>query len=158
MVVMPTRKWFNLPFCPLALSRGTKVHRSYQGDNPFLRPTDIAAKLLPSPTNREHRKIIGVKVMSLGTKYSSYCLERCQYVRIRITIYEEDCLMCCPSNEVIKTDSKHFLALGGLHEDTLCDTLQTIPPTNAKTIHQTSLLHIESNLDRLGLLSPTHGG
>ena len=29
--------------------------------------------------------------------------------------------------------------------------------TNVKTIHQTSLLHIESNLDRLGLLSPTHG-
>ena len=29
-------------------------------------------------------------------------------------------------------------------------------PTNVKTVHQTSLLHIESNLDRLGLLSPTH--
>ena len=30
-------------------------------------------------------------------------------------------------------------------------------PTNVQTVHQTSLLHIESNLDRLGLLSPTHG-
>ena len=29
-------------------------------------------------------------------------------------------------------------------------------PTNIKTVHQTSLLHIESNLDRLGMLSPTH--
>ena len=29
-------------------------------------------------------------------------------------------------------------------------------PTNSKTVHQTSLLHIESNLDRLGMLSPTH--
>ena len=29
--------------------------------------------------------------------------------------------------------------------------------TNVKTVHQTSLLHIESNLDRLELLSPTHG-
>ena len=29
-------------------------------------------------------------------------------------------------------------------------------PTNVKTVHQTSLLHIESNLDRLGMLSPTH--
>ena len=29
-------------------------------------------------------------------------------------------------------------------------------PTNIKTVHQTSLLHIESSLDRLGLLSPTH--
>ena len=36
-------------------------------------------------------------------------------------------------------------------------TLQAMTPTNVKTVHQTSLLHIESNLDRLGLLSPTHG-
>ena len=34
--------------------------------------------------------------------------------------------------------------------------LQAMAPTNIKTIHQTSLLHIESNLDRLGMLSPTH--
>ena len=33
---------------------------------------------------------------------------------------------------------------------------QVMVPTNVKTVHQTSLLHIESNLDRLGLLSPTH--
>ena len=31
-----------------------------------------------------------------------------------------------------------------------------MPPTNIKTVHQTSLLHIESSVDRLGLLSPTH--
>ena len=35
-------------------------------------------------------------------------------------------------------------------------TLQAMAPTNVKTVHRTSLLHIESNLDRLGLLSPTH--
>ena len=35
-------------------------------------------------------------------------------------------------------------------------TLQAMAPTNVKTVHQTSLLHIESNLDRLGLSSPTH--
>ena len=29
-------------------------------------------------------------------------------------------------------------------------------PTNIKTVHQTSLLNIESNLDLLGVLSPTH--
>ena len=36
--------------------------------------------------------------------------------------------------------------------------LQAMAPTNnnVKTVRQTSLLHIESNLDRLGLLSPTH--
>ena len=33
---------------------------------------------------------------------------------------------------------------------------QAMAPTNIKTVHQTSLLHIESNLDRLGILSPTH--
>ena len=36
--------------------------------------------------------------------------------------------------------------------------LQAMAPTNIKTVHQTSLLHIESNLDRLGMLSPTHEG
>ena len=36
-------------------------------------------------------------------------------------------------------------------------TLQAMSPTNINTIHQTSLLpYIESSLDRLGLLSPTH--
>ena len=35
-------------------------------------------------------------------------------------------------------------------------TPQTMAPTNVKTINQISLLRIESNLDRLGLLSPTH--
>ena len=33
-------------------------------------------------------------------------------------------------------------------------TLQVMAPTNVKTVHQTSLLYIKSNLDRLGLLSP----
>ena len=34
--------------------------------------------------------------------------------------------------------------------------LQAMAPTNIKTVHQTSLIHIESNLDRLGMLSRTH--
>ena len=34
--------------------------------------------------------------------------------------------------------------------------LQAMAPTNIKMVHQTSLLHIESNLDRLGMLSPTY--
>ena len=73
------------------------------------------------------------------------------------TIYGEDCLRCCLTNNLIKRDSKMFQAIGGLHEDNLCDTLQGTAPTNVKTVNQTSLFHIESNLDRLGLLSPTHG-
>ena len=35
-------------------------------------------------------------------------------------------------------------------------TLQAMTPTNIKTVHRTSLLHIESSLDRLELFSPTH--
>ena len=35
--------------------------------------------------------------------------------------------------------------------------LQAMVPTNVKTVHQPSLLYIESNLNRLGLLSPTNG-
>ena len=34
--------------------------------------------------------------------------------------------------------------------------LQATAPTNIKTVHLTSLLHIESNLDRLGMLPPTY--
>ena len=33
-------------------------------------------------------------------------------------------------------------------------TLQAVVPTNVKTVHQTSLLHIVSNLDHLRFLSP----
>ena len=61
------------------------------------------------------------------------------------------------SIKVIKRDTRSFLAFGGLHEDKLCDTLQAMAPNNVETVYQTSLLHIESNLDPLGLLSPTHG-
>ena len=64
-------------------------------------------------------------------------------------------MCCCPSNKVIKSYKRSFLALGGLHDDKLCDTLQAMAPTNVKTVYQTSFLHIESNLDRLGLLLPT---
>ena len=35
-------------------------------------------------------------------------------------------------------------------------TLQAMAPTNVKRVHHTSLLHNESNLDRLGLFSPIH--
>ena len=39
------------------------MNRSHHGDNPLLRPTEIqiATKSLPGSTNREHRKLIGVK-------------------------------------------------------------------------------------------------
>ena len=40
-----------------------------------------------------------VKTMSLGTNYS---FEK------EVTIYRENCLMCCVSNKVLKRDSKRF--------------------------------------------------
>ena len=51
-----------------------KHHRN----NPLLKPTgiQIATKSLPGPTTREHRKLIGVKMMSLCTNYIFYCLEK----------------------------------------------------------------------------------
>ena len=58
--------------------------------------------------------------------------------------------MCCPCTKVIKSDFERLL------EDKLCDTSKAMTPTNVKTV-QLSLLHIESNPDQLGLLSPTHG-
>ena len=57
--------------------RGTKVNGSHHGESPLLKPTgiQIATKPLPSPTNRKHRKHIGVKKMSTGTNYSLYSLD-----------------------------------------------------------------------------------
>ena len=45
--------------------------------------------------------------MSLGTNYSLYCLECCQYL---VFSYREDCLMC-RTNKVIKRDAKSFWLL-----------------------------------------------
>ena len=108
-------------------ARGHKKVRTSTGHTMvttrLLSPTGIpiATKSLPGPTNRERLKLIGVMSTSLGTNYSFYCLECCQYFRTYITSNREDCLVCCPSNKVIKSDTKRFLALGGLHEDKLCD-------------------------------------
>ena len=93
-----------------------------------------------------------LETMSLGTNYSFYYQERCQYFRIGITCcYEEHCLMCCPSNKVSRSDTISCLDLGGLHEDKVCHTLQVMTLTNFKAVHQTPLLHVENNLDRRGL-------
>ena len=53
-------------------------------------------------------------------------------------------------------DNPLLLRPTGIQIATKSATLQAMAPTNIKMVHQTSLLHIESSLDRLGLLSPTH--
>ena len=47
--------------------RGTTVNGLHHGDSPLLKPTgvQIATKPMPGTTNREHRKLIGVKTVSL---------------------------------------------------------------------------------------------
>ena len=65
-------------------------------------------------------------------------------------------MMSCSSTRVV-TRFSFFKAIGGLTRRQLCDTLQAMASTNVKTVHQTSLLHIESNFDRLGLLLPIYG-
>ena len=86
--------------------------------NRLLKPIgiQIATNLLSGPANREHRKLIGVKTMPLGTNYSFYCLECCQFSRICITSYGEDCLICCRTNKFIQRFTKDIITLGGLHK------------------------------------------
>ena len=61
------------------------------------------------------------------------------------------------SNQSINHGDKPLLRPTGIQISTKrFATLQAMAPTNVKTIHQTSFLHIESNLNRLGLLSSTH--
>ena len=55
-------------------------------------------------------------------------------------------LMCCLTNKIIESDKK-LSSSRRVNEDKLCDILQAMAPTNVKTVHQTSLLHIESNPD-----------
>ena len=64
--------------------RGTKVNGSDHGGSPLLKPVGIpiATNLVSGPANREHRELIGGKTMPLGTNYSFYCLECCQFFRI----------------------------------------------------------------------------
>ena len=65
-------------------AREKEIRRSTGDENPQLKPTgiQIATKRLPGPTNREHRELMGVNTMSLGTSYNLYCLGCCYYLRI----------------------------------------------------------------------------
>ena len=146
-----------------------KEHKSYFGKNRThdfrtsrCAAIQIATNSLPGSTTlrRQHRKLIGAKTMSLGTKCNFYCcIWSCQYYfRILVTSYREDCLVCCPYNKVIKSDPKTCLALGGLHEDTLCHTLQAMTPTNqCQNGSSNFLTPYREQPQSIGLLSPTYG-
>ena len=57
----------------------SKVNGSYHGDSPLLKPTGIQVetKLLPGLTNRKHRKLIGVKTMSVFGYELHFLLSGC---------------------------------------------------------------------------------
>ena len=51
--------------------------RAHHGGSPLLEPTgiQIATKLSPGPTTREHREFLGVKTISFVANCSFHCLE-----------------------------------------------------------------------------------
>ena len=136
--------------------RCTTVKGSHHGDSPLLKPTgiQIATKPMPGTTKREHRRFIDVKKVSLFGYELQFLLSGQKF---ELQAYREDCLMCCPTNKSSKVIQNISIALDTLHEDKVCDILQAMTPTNVEMVHQTSLFHVESNSDRLGLLSPTQG-
>ena len=77
--------------------RSTKVNGSHPGDIPVLEPAgiQIATEPMPGPTIRDHRKLIVVKTMYLGTSYSFYChsLECCQYLGTEIQYNTSSCFV-----------------------------------------------------------------
>ena len=99
---------------------------------------------------------------------SSLCQEAMNFSETMVTQQVSHRLIKCQSrfwSQIIgtKANGSHhgdnpLLTPAGIQTATKSyATLQVMAaPTNAKTVRQTSLLQIESNLDRLGLLSPTH--
>ena len=90
------------------------VNGSHNGESPLLEPTGIqvATKSMQGTTNGEHRKLIGVRTMSLfGYEVQFVLLECCQRFRILITSYRKDYLMCCPTTKVVKSMYSDALAL-----------------------------------------------
>ena len=84
--------------------RGTKVTNSgsHHGDNPLIKPTgiQIATKPLPGSTNREHRKLIGVKMSLVRTTVSTvWSAASISESELLIPSTEKDLLMSCPSEQ-----------------------------------------------------------
>ena len=65
---------------------------------------------LPGPTNREHRKLIDVKTMSLGYELQlvSTVWSAAEISESELQATEKDCLMCGLSDKVVKKIQKVF--------------------------------------------------
>ena len=90
--------------------KGTKVNGLRHGDNPLLRPTgiQIATKFLPGPTNRERRKMIGIKTMSLSTNYNtvstaslSFLFVLCFLFCSHWSLVDVPLIFFCPADHVL---------------------------------------------------------
>ena len=165
-------------------SRVTTVNGSHiNGEGPLLKPTGIqfaTKSMLGTTTNGEHQKLIGVKTMSLfgyGIRFlllllllllliHTFSVLSLQLKKTTVTQQVSHRPIKCQSRlwaqRGTKVNGSHhgdnpLLRPTGIQIVTKSyAALQAMAPTNIKTVHQTSLLHIESNLDGLGMLSPTH--
>ena len=102
--------------------RDTEIDGWHHDDNPLLRLTgiQIATKPLPGLTDREYRKLIGVKTTPLGMNYSFYCLEHDHYFNLNYKLQRILSDVLCPIQQCHKkSDTRSFLAFGGLHQDKL---------------------------------------
>ena len=113
-----------------------------RGQGNIIFPVQLTTSRIGNLTRLIHTLLY---VMTIRTYIHTYCPEWCA-------------ASISYNKSPKKVITRSFLALGWLHEDKFCDTLQAMAPiNNVKTVHQTLLLNnVESNLDRLGLLSPTH--
>ena len=127
--------------------RASKVNGSQHRKNPLFRPTGIQIGLNPcqaQPTENTR---------SLSAP------RRCHWVRtIVFTFWSAASIsesglnvtektVLCVVDPTMSSNVTRVLAIGELHEGMLCNTLNRMAPFNVKTVHQTSLLRIESNLN-----------
>ena len=101
-------------------------------NNPPTKPFDCSGGLAAFRffLTREHRELIDVKTISLGTSstvstvWSAASISEASYRERRLSD-----VLTIHQKVVKKVTQKGFPAIGGLHEDKLCDTLQATAPT-----------------------------
>ena len=95
--------------------RGTKVNGSHDGDSPARCSNQQGSKLRQNPcdvqTAREHRELVCIKTMCIWVRSTASTIWSGvlpAFRNLNNKLQREDCLMCCPTNKVIKSDSKNF--------------------------------------------------
>ena len=96
--------------CSVIQQRNRSSSRSTCSLDFKLTGIQTATKAMLDTTNREHRKLIGVKMMSLFGGIQFLLSGVCQFFKIWVATYRKYCLMCCPTNKVIKSLYSEALA------------------------------------------------